>query len=414
MVEQNVSFVEPSYHGASSVEEVTGNTKQSTDLYYLSDLNDVPYIPGKNFAMEKFIKEKIAEALSGILSTRQRELHNVQTTELDQINEDEILQKKPAELSQIEEVAIVKGSNNKNQKTTVTLQNGLSFKAPVPTPRKMLNDILNEHKEQRNNLDLKRENNNSTQPNKFEVEESTDSDYCTDSNNVPFYSETLQREIQNNSPNRETHEITYVNGIELQSKLNDLYCENFQVKTAAMVGAHSQKKPVPKPRKSFLNEKITKVQQENARKCKLEESFYDEVLELDYETPYLEKISPTKSLFIKEFIDKTLTIELSSLKRANALYVVNGLTGMKTREINGIGKCENQRDINKTMCCNDSQEKLAQNNRLLLAENERLKRKIQHLTQKNEMKPCFSFLPNESEVSVISCETHWKNFLSLR
>ena len=429
MVEQNASFIEPSCHGASSSEKVIGNTKQSTDLNYFSDPNEVPYIPETNLAMERFIKETIVEALSGIFGTRQKELDNVQTAELNQINEAEILQKSPAELSQIEKKTIVNSSNSKNhQKTKVTIQNDLSFKVPVPNPRKN-SEMLNEHKEKSNDLDLKRENNNSKQPNKFEVEESTYSDYCSDSNNVPFYSTTpsgtLQRETQNSFSNRGAHEVTYVNVIELEYKLNDRYYENFQVKNAAMLGAHSQKRPIPTPRKSFQNEKITKEQQENARKCKLEEPFYDEVLEWAegndigkerndsscsskfYETPYLEKISPRNSLFIKELIDKSLTIELSSLRKTMPLLQdTNESTEMKPRDINGISKCEYEGNINKTICCNDPQEKLAENNRLLLAENERLKRKIQHLTQEREIKPCFSFLPHKSEVSVISCETH--------
>ena len=411
MVEQNASFIEPSCHGASSSEKVIGNTKQSTDLNYFSDPNEVPYIPRTNLAMEKFIKETIVETLSGIFGTRQKELDNVQTAELYQINEAEILQKSSAELSQIEKKTIVNSSNSKNhQKTKVTIQNDLSFKVPFPNPRKNY-EMLNE------------------QPNKFEVDESTYSDYCSDSNNVPFYSTTpsgtLQRETQNSFSNKGAHEVTYVNDIELKSELNDRYYEDFQVKNAAMLGAHSQKRPIPTPRKSFQNEKITKEQQENARKCKLEEPFYDEVLELAegndigkerndsscsskfYETPYLEKISPRNSLFIKELIDKSLTIELSSLRKTMPLLQdTNESTEMKPRDINGISKCEYEGNINKTICCNDPQEKLAENNRLLLAENERLKRKIQHLTQEREIKPCFSFLPHESEVSVISCETH--------
>ena len=411
MVEQNANFIEPSCHGASSSEKVIGNTKQSTDLNYFSDPNEVPYIPRTNLAMEKFIKETIVETLSGIFGTRQKELDNVQTAELYQINEAEILQKSSAELSQIEKKTIVNSSNSKNhQKTKVTIQNDLSFKVPFPNPRKNY-EMLNE------------------QPNKFEVDESTYSDYCSDSNNVPFYSTTpsgtLQRETQNSFSNKGAHEVTYVNDIELKYELNDRYYEDFQVKNAAMLGAHSQKRPIPTPRKSFQNEKITKEQQENTRKCKLEEPFYDEVLEWTegndigkerndsscsskfYETPYLEKISPRDSLFIKELIGKSLTIELSSLRKTMPLLQdTNESTEMKPRDINGISKCEYEGNINKTICCNDPQEKLAENNRLLLAENERLKRKIHDLTQEREIKPCFSFLPHESEVSVISCETH--------
>ena len=244
MVEQNANFIEPSCHGASSSEKVIGNTKQSTDLNYFSDPNEVPYIPRTNLAMEKFIKETIVETLSGIFGTRQKELDNVQTAELYQINEAEILQKSSAELSQIEKKTIVNSSNSKNhQKTKVTIQNDLSFKVPFPNPRKNY-EMLNE------------------QPNKFEVDESTYSDYCSDSNNVPFYSTTpsgtLQRETQNSFSNKGAHEVTYVNDIELKYELNDRYYENFQVKNAAMLGAHSQKRPIPTPRKSFQNEKITK------------------------------------------------------------------------------------------------------------------------------------------------------------
>ena len=453
MVEQNANFVEPSYHGACSLEKVIGSSKQSTDLDYFSDLNEVPYIPGINLAMEKLIEEKIYEALSGIFVTGQKELDNVQTTELNQINEDEILQKSPAELSQIEKVTIVNSSNNRNhQKINVTTQNDRSFKVPVPTPRKN-SEMLNKHREQNNDLDLKRGNNNSKQPKKFEVEESTDSDYCSDSNNAPFYSitpsGTLQRETQNNVLNRGTHEITYVNGIELASTLNDPFYENFQAKKAVMLAAHPEKKPLPTPRNSFPNGKITKEQQNNCgvfpRKCNLEEPYYDEVLESEeendvdkernnsscssqiYEIPYQEMISPRDSLRIEKAV-KALTNKLSSFRkvapRLQDTYELMEMLMQKQREINGIGKCENKGNINETMCCNNSQEKplpaprksqqtlnleqkLAECERLLLesiAENESLKKKI--VTQELEMKPWFSYLPNESEVSAISCEIH--------
>ena len=144
MVEQNANFIEPSCHGASSSEKVIGNTKQSTDLNYFSDPNEVPYIPRTNLAMEKFIKETIVQTLSGIFGTRQKELDNVQTAELYQINEAEILQKSSAELSQIEKKTMVNSSNSKNhQKTKVTIQNDLSFKVPFPNPRKNY-EMLNE------------------------------------------------------------------------------------------------------------------------------------------------------------------------------------------------------------------------------------------------------------------------------
>ena len=452
MVEQNANFVEPRYHGASSLEKVIGCSKQSTDLEYFSDLNEVPYIPRINLAMEKIIEEKIGEVLSGILVTRQKELDNVQTTELNQINEDEILEKSPAELSQIEKVTIVNSSNNRNhQKINVTTQNDRSFKVPVPTPRKN-SEMLDKRREQSNNLDYKRGNNNSKQPKKFEVKESTYSDYCSDSNNVPFYitpSGTLQRETQNDVSNRGTHEVTNVNGIELASALNDPFYENFQAKKTVMLADYPGKKPLPTPRKSFPNGKITKEQQNNCgafpRKCNLEEPYYDEVLESEeendidkernnsscssqiYEIPYQEMISPRDNLRIEKAV-KAVTNKLSSFRKvAPRLQDTNELTEMlmqKQREINGIGKCENKGNINETMCCNNSQEKalpaprksqqtlnleqkLAEYERSLhetLAENESLKKKI--VTQELEMKPWFSYLPNESEVSAISCEIH--------
>ena len=181
----------------------------------------------------------------------------------------------------------------------------------------------------------------------------------------------------------------------------------------------------------------------------LEEPFYDEVLESEeendidkernpsswssqiYEIPYLERISPRDNLFINERIEKAVkavTLELCSLRKAAPLLQdTNELMEMlmeKPREINGIGKRENEGNINKTTCCNDSKEKpspaprkslqflnseqkLAEYERLLhetLAENQHLKRKI--ATQELEMKPWFSFLPNESEVSTISCEIY--------
>ena len=387
------------------------------------------------------IKEKV---LSGIIGTH--------------LNASEILQrlqKCPAEISQIERITIENNSKDKNhQKPNVTMQNDLSFKVPVPTPRKNY-EVLNEHEEQSNNLDLKCENNDSKQPNKFEVEESTYSDYCSDSCNVPFYSTTpsgtLQRETQNNISNRRTYGVTYVNDIKLASTLNDPHYENFQVKNAAMLASHPQKKPLPTPRKSFPNEKLTKEHQNNygvfARKCKLEEPFYDEVLESEeendidkernpsscssqiYESPYLERISPRDNLFINELIEKAVkavTFEVCSLRKAAPLLQdPNELMEMlmeKPRDVNGIGKRENEENINETTCCNDSQEKslpvprksqqflnleqkLAEHEKLLhetLAENQHLKGKI--ATQELKMKPWFSFLPNESEVSTISCE----------
>ena len=176
------------------------------------------------------------------------------------------------------------------------MQNDLSFKVPVTTPRKNY-EMLNEHEEQSNNLDLKCENNNSKQPNKFEVEESTYSDYCSDSNNVPFCSTTpsgtLQRKTQNNVSNRRTYEVTYVNGIELASTLNDPYYESFQVQNAAMLASHPQKKPLPTPRKSFPNEKLTKEHQNDygvfPRKCNWKSHFMMKYLNQKKKTTLIKK-----------------------------------------------------------------------------------------------------------------------------
>ena len=138
-------------------------------------------------------------------------------------------------------------------------------------------------------------------------------------------------------------------------------------------------------------------------------------------------ISPRDSLRIEKAV-KALTNKLSSFRkvapRLQDTYELMEMLMQKQREINGIGKCENKGNINETMCCNNSQEKplpaprksqqtlnleqkLAECERLLLesiAENESLKKKI--VTQELEMKPWFSYLPNESEVSAISCEIH--------